>query len=296
MSKPRDLELNFKRQAIKDTLVNFFVPLIALTISLAVGFLVLYPSYKALPLLKAELEQKSTLEQNLDRKLNNLNGLVDFKRAVDENSELVNTVLVSEELVPALLTQIDKIVRASGMEITKLNYSFGGGGSTTKPEDYNTVSVNLNATGTFQQLVSLLKTFENTARMINVDVARYSRTVDEEKGEVVAATFVLSAPYLFVESTAVTDEPLELDISSAEFIKLINKIKEFQYFDPYEIDADVPVILVEEEDAVEGNAADLGIFGGTPESAPEETTEASSEVVEPTPGATTDTETNVPAL
>ena len=42
--------------------------------------------------------------------------------------------------------------------------------------------------------------------------------------------FVLESPYQFVNSTAVTDDPVNLDITKDDFVTIINKVKGLKYY------------------------------------------------------------------
>ena len=205
------------------------MPLLCLALTALIFFVFLYPSFIAIPDLKTQLESQQKLENQLRAKLDNLNRLVDFKSVVDENSDLVNKVLVSESSIPSLLTQIDQVAKNAGLKIARLNYSLGSS-DPEKTVSYELVNVNLSLEGTADQTLNFLRDVENAARMINVDTVRYS--MDTVDGNVVLASdFVLSSPYLFVQSDAVTDEPVDLDITSEEFKNLISKLKELRYYD-----------------------------------------------------------------
>lgn len=247
-----DSEKEAKLDKVKQTVVNFIVPLIAFIFAALIGVFVILPSIRNKQALTMELQQATSLENTLRSKEANLNRLIDFKSVVDENSDLVNKVLVSEEQVPALLTQIDKIARDSGLAVTKLSYSLGSTatGETAAQITYDYVTINLGIDGSFNQLVTFLTTVENAARLIDVVNIRYAHA-ETETGPQISASVVLISPYLFVQSTAVTDEPVDLNISDPKFLDLINKIKSLRYYDPTIIDASVPVVEAtpEEEEA-----------------------------------------------
>lgn len=263
MPKNSDLELSIdvkdRFSGIRNTLVNFVIPLIALVYIVIVGLVILKPSYDEIPILETELASKTTLRNTLKSKLATLNKLVDFSSVVQENSDLVNKVLVSEELVPALLTQIDQIVRESGLEVSRLNYALGTTNLLRSDLNYDFVSVNLSVTGSLDQLRVFLDTIENAARIVNVDVVRYSFSENQEGESEVSATMVLVSPYLYVESEAVTEDPIDLDISGPKFTNLINRIKVMRYYDPYNVDVNVPVVEANEEE-LQGGGEDLGVF------------------------------------
>ena len=100
---------------IKDTVLNFLVPLIAILGSLLLGILYILPSFKSLSTKRSELESKVALKNTLDDKVSYLKKLVDLKETLDENSEIVNKVLVSEPEVPRLLDQATQIAEKAGM-------------------------------------------------------------------------------------------------------------------------------------------------------------------------------------
>jgi Tfp pilus assembly protein PilO len=222
--------------------MNFLVPLIALGLSAVMGFVIIYPSVKSLPALKLEVESKKALEAQLSSKLDNLKNLTEFKSVVDENSMLVQKVLVDEPLVPQLLTQIDQIAKESGLDVTKLNYSFSENagapvGATAADvakaaaaqTSYKTVDVALGTTGNFDQVVVFLQNMEKAARLINVESFRYS--ADQKEPFKLDVSFSLVSPYLKVESSAVTDDPVTLSLSDANFVQFINTIRELKYYD-----------------------------------------------------------------
>ena len=84
----------------KDTLINFLVPLVALLVSAAMGLFIIFPASQNIPQLQSQVKQKATLNVQLEKKLEKLNTLLDFKDIVDENSAIAEKVLVSKSAVP----------------------------------------------------------------------------------------------------------------------------------------------------------------------------------------------------
>jgi len=225
--------LGIDAQKIKETLLNFVVPLIAFGVTFALFIIVIHPSYKKLPELKAELTTKANLKQTLSTKIQRLNRLVDFKPVVEEDSALVDRVLVSEEEVPRLLDQVNQMATDSGMSVTRLSYSYGNTTSSDKTEKkaFSSVSVSLGSDANYDQIILLMQSVEKAARFVSVPNFRYSAGTSTAGNKVLNASFSLDSPYLFVQSTAVTDEPIELDIASQKFIDFINMIKELKYYE-----------------------------------------------------------------
>jgi Tfp pilus assembly protein PilO len=219
-------------QKILEVLLNFLVPLICLSISGGLAILVLIPSHRDIPSLEASLAIKTQLSSQLERKVASLKELVDFSNQVEEYSLVVNKALISEPKIPELLAQIDLMVRESGLNVDSLNYSQA---STVESTGMSLVDVSLSATGSFDKLVSFMKSIENASRLVLLKDFRYS-LAEKDGAWTVSASFQLQAPYLFVSSSAVTDEPIELSISSQEFLADMRRILDLHQYEVSESD------------------------------------------------------------
>ena len=215
---------------IKDTVLNFLIPLIAIVGSVLLGILYIMPSFKSLPIKKAELESKMIVKNTLDDKVSDLRRLVDMKSTFDENSEIVNKVLVAEPEVPRLLDQATQITEKAGMSLERLGYSYSSKGESETGLDTVTVSMGVNSS--FEQLILFMELVENSARYVSIPSFRYSVSdkITEDKGAV-SSTFSLDSPYLFVKSSAVTDDPIKIDVTSSDFINFMDMLKGLDYYD-----------------------------------------------------------------
>lgn len=261
--------LNINTEIIKETLLNFVVPLISFGITFALFIIVIYPSYKKLPELKLELSSKVTIKQTLNTKLQRLNRLVDFKPVVEEDSALVNRILVSEEEVPRLLDQVNQMATNAGMSVTNLSYSYGNTGSaglsdTTQKKTYSSVSVSLGADTNYDQVVLFMHSVESAARFVSIPNFRYSVGASSTGDVELNASFSLDSPYLFVQSSAVTDEPIDLDISSQTFIDFINMIKELKYYEFINPNIEVVKEEIKEEATTEDTTTKTQPSGSAP--------------------------------
>jgi Tfp pilus assembly protein PilO len=234
---------------IKNILINFIVPLIALATIGVLLFVVLIPAVKKMPTLAAEEASKTELRNTLKDKQAKLNRLVDFKSILEENSGLVDRVMPVEGSVPGLLDEVNKIANESGLEVLRLNYSFNSGSdpeiTDANSTGYDTVLVSLGADGTYPQMIAFLKGVENAARIVEVVNFRFDGASHEDDNTL-SFTFTLSAPYMSVQSTAVTDEPLTLDISSNDFVSFINKVKALRYYEKSAGEASTLSVTAEE--------------------------------------------------
>jgi hypothetical protein len=211
---------------IRNTFINFIIPIIAIAASVALSLIILLPAYKSLPDLKVSLHGKKEFSALLLKKTQVLNDYRDYASVLDQNSTLIDKVLVSEEDPLALQDQLYQIALASGFNISKLSYSSGGRGTT--PEGlHDLVSISMGGQSTYTQLVTFMQWLENAARFVQVSTFRYS--ADRDSGTFNVELSVES-PYLYVDSTAVTDEPIELDMLSDEFVTFINKMKTLNFY------------------------------------------------------------------
>lgn len=223
-------KINIDTYKIKGIILNYIVPIVSIASVALVFLLVIRPSIKSIPDLSSKLEAESGREKKLQEKLQNLSKMYDFRNVVEENADLLSKVLPEKSAVPELLAQIDIIAKESGLQVTKLSSSFGEGKMADDKTSYSTVLVNLGVEGNYNQLQTFLKNIENAARMVDVSALRFSSQGIEKEGSY-SATFVILSPYMFVESSAVTEDPIQIDITSNDFVSAINGFKKLKFYD-----------------------------------------------------------------
>lgn len=226
------IDFKIDTSGLRDTVMNFIVPLVCFGLSAAMILFVIYPSAQKIPQLKTDLQNKETLRSQLDAKVLVLNKLTDYKAVLIEDLNLLDKVLVSDDNVPYLLNQIDRISRDVGFELNKLNYGMGSGADMKGADSVaEFVAVNLSVTGNYDQVTKFLQNVEKAARLVDVSNFRYGVATSDPSDSKLSLSFLLYSPYLKVNSTATTDDVIQLDISSPEFIKTINMIKGFTYYE-----------------------------------------------------------------
>lgn len=219
----------------KRFIANFLIPLIALAIMGILVLVVIMPAVREIPVLQSDLAEREVKVASLDEKLQKLRSLTDFKESVEENHTLVSKVLAEEPLVPQLLTQIDRIAGESGVTLTKINYTTAE--KTLTPEEekakppYNIVAINVGSDSTYDQVVAFLSNLENSGRVVTINSLRFSAANTEEKAGIYETTYVISSPYVKVETSAVTDDPIKFDMANKQFQDLMARLKALKIYE-----------------------------------------------------------------
>src|SRR3989344_3481872 len=227
-----ELAKSGKPKIAKDFFIYFLLPILLLGGTAALSVLIAYPAYKDLPVKDSELKALQEKDLRLDQKLKKLNDLTDFKEIVDEDLKLVNFALPSESEVPLLLTEVQQIAKESGLAIGALNYSSSG---PNEAGDTSRVNVFLNAKGNFSQTKTFLVTLEKAARIVDISTIRFSslKGASPQSLEVseIDLSLGLTSPFLFVESKAVTEDPITIDIRDGAFVKFMNNLKNYKVYE-----------------------------------------------------------------
>ena len=219
------------KDGLKETLINFIVPLIAVGLSVALFLVIILPGIQKNPEKEIQITDAQNLNTKLTEKKEKLGKIESFENVISDYESLVSKVLLSEPKVPELLTQVDTIAKESGLGVTKLTYSFTDVTEKEKSAELPLVNVSLGATGNYDQLVSFFENLEKAARLVYVDSFRFSEEKEDNKTQL-AIQVSLVSPYLTVDSKAVTDEPITIDIADQAFISFIDELKKMRYYEP----------------------------------------------------------------
>jgi len=271
-NKQINIDVNSFLYKLRNAVVNFIVPIVAFIVAILLIVLYIYPSFKSLPEKREELNNKISLKNTLSEKVSDLKVLSDFGDVLNENLEIVNKVLVPEADVPRLLDQATQISQRAGMELDRLSYSYGSKEKEEKETDFDVVNVSMGVNSSFEQLVLFMELVEKAARYVSVSNFRYSVSEDREEGvSRISSSFSLDSPYLFVESSAVTDEPIGIDIKSSDFVNFMDMLKGLDYYDFVNRNIQAEEEKLEEEQTEEEIAV---------ENTEEQTTETGMEIME----------------
>lgn len=234
--KIRDINVS----VVKDVILDFVFPLIGLAVTILLFFLYIKPTYTKINEMKAELDKNSVTLETLNAKSAALTKMKDYNTVLQENVGLVEKLLVSESSVPQLLDEIQQIATNAGMEMQRLNYSYTGSATDTSPdatanvrkEDVaGTVNVSLSVKGGYDQMVVFMQEIEKAARLAFVTTFRFGAEEADANPDVITANINVDSPYMFVQSSAVTDDPVTLDVTSPQFVTFMNSIKDYKVYE-----------------------------------------------------------------
>ncbi len=218
---------------LKGVIFDFVVPLILLIVTALLGFLYIKPTYKQMGEISADVSAKQELVSVLTYKTAALTKMKDFGSVLKENADLMSALLPTDSNVPQLLDEVAQISANAGMALDRLSYSYAapqgqaaGVSEPTKQDDKGLVQVAMTSTGSYDQLVVFMESIENAARL--ADVTDFRLGVDEVSA--LSANINIDSPYMAVQSNAVTDDPVTLDISSQGFVNFINRAKTFKIY------------------------------------------------------------------
>lgn len=253
--KKSQLDLSNFANNLKGAALNFIIPLIAIVLTALLGIFYIKPSIKELPEKKEELQNKIMIRDILSKKVSNLNKLRDYQAILDENLEIVNKVLVPEPEAPRLLDQASQMAGKAGMSLEKLSYSYSSKGKTGG--SFDMVNISMGVKSSFEQFVLFMEIVENAARYVSIPDFRYSISDKDTEGGDLSSNFSVNSPYLFVQSAAVTDDPVSLDITSPEFISFMEMLKGLDYYDFINPNIEVVEEAPEEEAVSEEDSAEV---------------------------------------
>lgn len=224
---------------IKDVILDFVFPIIGLAITAGLFFLYIKPTYAKIKELESKLASQTAVLEVLNTKAASLSKMKDFNTVLQENADLVERLYVSESNVPQLLDQIHQIATNAGMSVERLNYSYSGavGGnadatSDQRKEDVSgVVNVAATVTGSYEQTLVFMQEIERAARIAYVTTFRFGEDTNTEGSGLINVNVNIDSPYMYVQSVAVTDDPVTLDITSPAFVTFINSVKDYKYYE-----------------------------------------------------------------
>lgn len=209
----------------KENLTSVLFPLLAVVVGVGTAYFYVLPTFRSLYQLREERgelrEEYAELKEKGDRlaalEASNLSSyLTTFKVALPD-----------EEKVPELMSQVQAIAKEAGVEVSALQFA--------GREEKGTPKVRLQAEvgGDYKSLLSFVEKVEKASRVLKVENLGFTKKEEEGKGEGggLSASLGLSSYFLEPPREQKVEAPLEFDLSSSSFQKVLGKVQELKVYE-----------------------------------------------------------------
>lgn len=185
------------------------------------------PSWGRIQDLREQISAEEARISALKEKNTKLLDLFDQSSEIDKSFALFDQAVTSENKVPELLTQVQRISDSCGVKVTTLQF-----GGETEPADSRVQEVRLqySVESSFSKLVCLVTALEETSRLIDLESLRYSSNVDSETGVVTLSTQSTLLSYYTQEPVPNPDSPLTFSLSDSTYLRNLELLKSFRIY------------------------------------------------------------------
>ena len=192
---------------------------------LSLGFGVF--QFLSIPPQRQEIAAAQSQLLVLEQKNEKLSGVLSEAQILEDNLEMVRQALPTTDDVPALIMQLEEIAKQSGVAVVHLGF-----GEDKAAEELANVAKGISltsvVTGSYNALQTFFVNLEETSRVVNVTNFRFSPAQQEGAEGALSITLGLKAFYLDEITEVSTEEPLNLDTGSKEYVELIKRVKQLR--------------------------------------------------------------------
>lgn len=158
------------------------IPFLVFLVSVAVGFIVVWPEWKMVNELKGErVLQEGSLEDIKDT-IANINEL---SNKYDKSEEDINKLAIAippTPQIPELLIQVEELVKKNGLILGNIDFSVEGAkGEGLSQDEVGIIAINVSVEGTYAGLKNILNDIEKNIRLMDVVSVSFSK-IDKETG------------------------------------------------------------------------------------------------------------------
>lgn len=197
-----NLQNLYKRKEIK-VYTNLILSLFAVTLFV---YFALRPTAITIAALFRELEDKKTINQKLQEKINSLDQARINYSKITNSLYLLDQALPKDSDVNLLLVQIEILAQKSNVAFKGMNFepvNILGEDTSKKANKKNKIGTNeivfnLDVTGDYESLKSFLKNLEGLRRLINIQ--SFSITQSQKEGEEKVMSITISTKSFFTDN------------------------------------------------------------------------------------------------
>ncbi|MFH1566231.1 MAG: type 4a pilus biogenesis protein PilO [bacterium] len=183
--KPTNLNFNFAK--VKEMVL----PIVFITVALAVLFLVGFKSFTSLSGIKEEIIQSGNKLTELVERRGSLEVITGMSGVLEENIVLSLDALPEKDEISALLSQFQQISGESGLKLSSLQYT----GSSKEEISENGLYVQIAVEGSYQKTVKFLELLESARRIVSFESLRLN-AISKEDPSVLSVSLSATGYYL----------------------------------------------------------------------------------------------------
>lgn len=188
----------------------------------------------SIPSLRQEIAIAEEDLAVLRQKNEHLSEILSQTRTVESNLEVLQTALPVNDEVPALIMQLEKIAKQSGMSVQHLGFGQSGGSTEESRSGVETISLTAVIDGSYPSLQTFFRNLERASRVIHVTNFRFSSAQkkggEEGGGGGLSVTLGAEAFYLDEIKEVTINTPLTLDTTSKDYTELVRKVKALRVY------------------------------------------------------------------
>lgn len=158
------------------------IPFLVFLVSVAVGFIVVWPEWKMVNELKGEkVLQEGALEDIKDT-IANINELSNKYDKSEEDIDKLAIAIPPTPQIPELLIQVEELVKKNGLILGNIDFSVEGAkGEGLSQDEVGIIAINVSVEGTYAGLKNILNDIEKNIRLMDVVSVSFSK-IDKETG------------------------------------------------------------------------------------------------------------------
>lgn len=202
-------------------------PVAFLLIGILSIFLGSIPTWGIIQERQADITAEGKRIEALKEKNRKLLDFADQSAEIDKQFAVFDQAIASENQVPELLTQIQKISTSCGVKVTTLQFS---GESQKAGEKLQEVRLQYSTESSFSRLVCLVSALEGASRLIDLESLRYSSSIGEETGKETFTAQATLLSYYTPTPVLLPDNPINFSLSGPQFLRNAELLKEFKIY------------------------------------------------------------------
>lgn len=186
-----------------------------------------FPSWGRMQDLRKQISAEETRIVVLKEKNAKLLDLSDQSDGVTKDFALFDQAITSENKIPELLTQVQKISESCGVSVTTLQF---GGETQQAGGRVQEVRLQYAVESSFSKLTCLVNAIEKASRLIDLESLRYSASINSETGAVILTTQAILISYYTQEPVLNPDNPVAFSLSDPAYLHNLDLLKLFKVY------------------------------------------------------------------